>query len=100
MRVVYIGVFSNADTVVVLTRTDRTCLVKKIQFGQHLKSLKLGKLCSVSNKYSRRMFLIIITTIHFIYTLKSKLQALFSSVLIVRSKCNIIQVKTSLNTYI
>ena len=42
---------------------------------------------------------IIIIIIHFIYTLKSEVQALFSSVHIVRSKYNIIQVNI-LNTYI
>ena len=35
-----------------------------------------------------------IIIIHFIYTLKSKIQALFSSVHIVRRKYNIIQIKT------
>ena len=37
--------------------------------------------------------IIIIIIMHFIYTLKSKVQTLFSSVHIVRSKYNIIQYK-------
>ena len=77
----------------VLTRTDRTFLVTKIKFGHHAKYLNIENCVAFQISIVEGRFLIlIIIIIHFIYTLKSKVQVLFSSRHIVKSKYKIIQV--------